>query len=81
MHFFAIKADAKVGAFAETPIPWAEVFAAAKDLSATHTGKLGICVSAVLHVASAVVLGVRVFFTFDARQKTLAVKARLKVKP
>lgn len=77
----AIEADAKAGAFAETPIPWAEVFAAAEELSAAHTGKLGTRASDVLHVASAVVLGSRKFFTFDARQKTLAVRAGLKVKP
>ncbi len=76
-----IEADIKSGAFAETPIPWAEVFAAAEDLSAAHTGKLGIRAFDVLHVAAAIVLGAREFFTFDNRQKTLAVKAGLKVKP
>jgi hypothetical protein len=35
----------------------------------------------VLHVASAAVLGARVFFAFDARQRALAAKAGMNVKP
>jgi hypothetical protein len=35
----------------------------------------------VLHVAAAVALGVKEFYTFDVRQKALATEAGLKVKP
>jgi len=35
----------------------------------------------VLHVAAALALGAKVFYTFDTRQKALATAAGLKVKP
>ena len=77
----AIEADIKVGALVETPVSWAEVYTEAEALSAAHTAKLGIRTSDILHVAAAIALGVREFYTFDARQKALAVKAGMKVKP
>ena len=77
----AIEADIKTGALVSTPVAWAEVFARAETLSAAHTRKLGTRAADVLHVASAAVLGVKHFFTFDARQKALAAKAGMKVKP
>lgn len=76
-----IEANIKTGALVEAPVAWAEVFAEAEALSAGHTGKLGTRASDVLHVAAAAVLGVKDFFTFDARQKALAVKAGMKVRP
>ena len=76
-----IEADTKTGALAETPVSWAEVYAEAEALSAAHTGKTGTRAFDVVHVASAAALGAKAFFTFDARQKALAVKAGLKVKP
>jgi hypothetical protein len=77
----AIEADIKTAALVETPVAWAEVYAEAEVLSAAHTAKLGIRASDVLHVAAAAALGVRDFYTFDARQKALAVKAGMKVTP
>lgn len=77
----ALDADAKTGALAETPLAWAEVFAEAEALSAAHTPKFGIRASDVLHVASAAALGAKTFYTFDVRQKALAAKAGMKVKP
>ena len=77
----AIEADIKTGALVEAPVAWAEVFAEAEALSAAHTEKLGTRASDVLHVASAAVLGAKDFFTFDTRQKALAVKAGMKVRP
>ena len=56
-------------------------YAATEALSAAHTEKLGTRASDVLHVAAAAALGVKEFYTFDARQKALAVKAGMKVKP
>jgi predicted nucleic acid-binding protein len=76
-----IEADIKTGALVETPVAWAEVYAEAEALSASHTGKTGTRSIDVLHVASAAAVGAKSFFTFDARQKTLAVKAGMKVKP
>jgi len=50
-------------------------------LSAAHTETLGTRGFGVLHVAAAVALGIKDFYTFDTRQKALAVKAGMKVKP
>lgn len=76
-----IEADIKTGALVETPVAWAEVYAEAEALSAAHTGKTGTRGMDVLHVASAAALGARVFFTFDTRQRALAAKAGMNVKP
>lgn len=76
-----IEADIKTGALVETPVSWAEVYAEAEALSAAHTGKAGTRTLDVLHVASAAAVGAKNFYTFDARQKALAVKAGMKVKP
>ena len=76
-----IEADTKTGALVETPVAWAEVFAEAEALSAGHTETLGTRAFDVLHVAAAAALGAKAFYTFDARQKALAVKAGMKVKP
>jgi predicted nucleic acid-binding protein len=77
----AIEADIKTAALVETPVAWAEVYAEAEALSAAHTAKLGIRASDVIHVAAASALGVKDFYTFDVRQKALAVKAGMKVAP
>ena len=79
--FAELDADTTVGALVETPVAWAEVFAEAEALSAAHTEKLGTRGFDVLHVAAAAALGAKEFYTFDARQKALAVKAGMKVKP
>lgn len=76
-----IEADIKTGALVETPVAWAKVYAEAEALGAAHTEKLGTRALDVLHVAAAAALGAKNFFTFDTRQKALAVKAGIKVKP
>lgn len=76
-----IEADTQTGVLVETPVSWAEVFARAEGLSAAHSKTLGTRGFDVLHVATAIALGTKNFLTFDARQKALAVKAGLKVKP
>lgn len=76
-----IEADTKTGAIVETPVAWAEVYAEAEALSAAHTEELGTRAFDVLHVAAAAALGAKHFYTFDARQKALAAKAGMKVKP
>ena len=76
-----IEADIKTGALVETPVAWAEVYAEAEALSAAHTGRAGTRALDVLHVAAAAALGAKAFYTFDARQKALAVKAGMKVAP
>jgi predicted nucleic acid-binding protein len=76
-----IEADTKAGVLVETPVSWAEAYTEAEALSAAHSKTLGTRGFDVLHVAAAVALGTKNFLTFDARQKALAVKAGLKVKP
>ena len=76
-----VEADVHAGVLVETPVAWAEVFAEAEALSAAHTEKLGNRGFDVLHVAAAAALGAKEFFTFDARQKALAMKAGMKVRP
>jgi len=77
----AVEADAKTGVLVETPVSWAEAYSEAEALSAAHSKTLGTRGFDVLHVAAAIALGTKNFLTFDARQKSLAVKAGLKVKP
>ena len=76
-----IETDIKTGALVETPVAWAEVYAEAEARSAAHTKKLGTHAVDVLHVAAAAALGVKEFYTFDTRQKALALKAGMKVRP
>ena len=77
----AIESDIQAGALVETPVAWAEVYAQAEALSAGHTRTLGTRAFDVLHVASAAALGVKDFYSFDSRQKALARKAGMTVKP
>lgn len=77
----AMDEDEKAGVLANSPVAWAEVFAQAEGLSAKHTRKLGTRALDVLHVAAASVLGIGEFLTFDARQKALARKTGMTVRP
>ena len=77
----SIEADLQDGFLVETGLAWPAVFAEAETLSAVHTERIGTRGMDILHVASARAIGTRDFFTFDTRQKDLAVKSGLKVKP
>ena len=76
-----IEADLRDGFLVEAGLAWPAVFAEAEALSAAHTERLGTRGMDILHVAAARAIGAQDFWTFDARQKALAVKAGLKVKP
>ena len=58
---------------------WSEVLTEAERLSAGHTERVGTRSLDILHVASAVVLGMSQFLTFDTRQADLASSAGLRV--
>jgi predicted nucleic acid-binding protein len=63
------------------PVDWARVMSSAEQLSARYTMKGGHRGFDVLHVATALELGVREFLTFDTRQSALAKAVALRVKP
>ncbi len=73
--------DLDQGSFLAVPLVWSLVFAEAEALSVRHTGMLGTRSFDILHVAAAVTLGAKAFYTFDVRQTALAKKAGLKVRP
>jgi predicted nucleic acid-binding protein len=53
----------------------------ADDLSPVHSPTIGCRTLDIIHVAAALVLGIKEFVTFDVRQGALAKKAGLTVKP
>ena len=77
----AMDEDERAGVLVNSPVAWAEVFEQAEALSAAHTRKLGTRAMDVLHVAAAAVLGIGEFLTFDTRQKALARKSGMRVRP
>jgi predicted nucleic acid-binding protein len=60
---------------------WARVLARANGLSAAHAEKTKARSLDIMHVACAMEIGLRVFWTFDARQKRLAEEAGMLVNP
>lgn len=60
------------GAVVVVPVDWADVASIAERLSAQHTWTEGYRGFDVLHVATALHLGVREFLTFDSKQRKLA---------
>jgi predicted nucleic acid-binding protein len=61
------------------PVDWGDVHYIAERLSKTYTKKEGFRFEDILHVATALHLGVKEFLTFDAKQKKLAQQEGLKV--
>ena len=70
-----------MGAVVIVPVDWPDVYRLAERLSVRNTGANGHRGFDVLHVATALHLGVREFLTFDTNQRKLAVAEKLKVKP
>jgi predicted nucleic acid-binding protein len=67
-----LKADLVSGDVITIPAPWAQVHLAAERLSELYTVASGHRSMDILHVATAIELGVKKFLTFDANQKKLA---------
>lgn len=61
------------------PVDWGDVHYIADRLSKTYTKKEGFRFADILHVATALHLGVKEFLTFDIKQKKLAQQEGLKV--
>ena len=77
--FAALDDDFELGRYAPADLLWRAVLKRAADLSRLHTPKLGTRSLDVLHVASALELGMKRFVTFDERQGQLAGVVGLKV--
>lgn len=75
----ALDDDFEQGRYAPADLLWRAVLKRAADLSREFTPKLGTRSLDVLHVASALELGLKRFVTFDTRQRQLALAAGLKV--
>jgi len=75
------QAHLAAGTYTETPIPATELHAKARELSDRYTPTLATRSLDLLHVAAATLLGAKVFYSFDERQRKAAAGEGLKVKP
>lgn len=75
------QAQIDAGVFSLTEIPTAALHAKARELSDRHTPKLATRSLDLLHVAAALLLGARDFYSFDERQRKAASAEGLRVKP
>lgn len=71
--------DVADGRYAQADVLWRATLRRASEISRAHTATVGCRSLDVLHVATAVELGLRTFVTFDRRQQQLARVAGLKV--
>jgi predicted nucleic acid-binding protein len=76
-----VEADIASGFLVLTSITSAELHEKARQLSDRYTPELGTRSLDLLHVAAALNLKAKVFFSFDERQRQTAAREGLKVKP
>ena len=76
-----VEADIASGFLILTPVAADELHHKARQLSDRYTPTLGTRSLDLLHVAAALVLQAKVFFSFDDRQRKAAASEGLKVKP
>ena len=76
-----VEADIASGFLVLTPVASDELHNKARQLSDRYTPTLGTRSLDLLHVAAALVLEAKVFFSFDDRQRKAAASEGLKVKP
>lgn len=76
-----VETDIATGFLVPTPVASEELHAKARQLSDRHTPTLGTRSLDLLHVAAALVLEAKEFFSFDDRQRKAAASEGLKVKP
>lgn len=67
-----LQQDLSLGIFKVCPVDWPDVHQIAERLSAQHTTNGGHRMADILHVATAIHLGMAGFLTFDDRQRALA---------
>jgi predicted nucleic acid-binding protein len=76
-----VERDLRTGRLVPQPVNWSRVYRAAAQWAALHCPTIGCRSLDVLHVTLAKKLNAKEFFTFDARQKSLALALGLTVKP
>jgi predicted nucleic acid-binding protein len=74
-----LQQDVSAGVFQLNPVDWAAVHQQAEVLSSLYTPAAGHRLVDILHVATALHLGVGQFLTFDANQRALAESVGLDV--
>lgn len=67
-----LQIDLNAGFLTTIPVDWSAVHQRAEALSSAHTLAAGHRLADILHVATAIHLGVMEFLTFDGNQKKLA---------
>ena len=77
------RSDARIaaGEFIEHPLSLRQTMNEAERIGALHTMTLGVRGMDLLNVAAAVVIGAKIFLTFDLRQRTVAQACGLIVGP
>jgi predicted nucleic acid-binding protein len=76
-----LQADLDTGALGVVAADWQDVHRLAETMSKRRTIAGGHRSVDILHVATALHLGARIFLTFDTNQRKLAAAEKLKVKP
>ena len=76
-----LQSDLDTGVVVIAPADWSDVHHIAERLSANHTRTRGQRAFDLLHIATALHLDARDFLSFDDRQRELAKREGLKVKP
>ena len=76
-----VERDLRGGRLVPQTVNWIPAFRAAAQWAALHSPRVGCRSLDVLHVTLAKKLNAREFFTFDERQKSLALALGLAVKP
>jgi predicted nucleic acid-binding protein len=76
-----VETDIAGGFLVPTPVASGPLHDKARQLSDRHTPALGTRSLDLLHVAAALVLESKIFFSFDDRQRKAAASEGLKVKP
>ena len=76
-----VEADIAGGFLVPTPVASGQLHDKARQLSDRYTPTLGTRSLDLLHVATALLLNAKIFFSFDDRQRKAAASEGLKVKP
>jgi predicted nucleic acid-binding protein len=79
--FYRLDGDLSAGLLFRPTFDWSVVWTKADNLSDAHARHVSCRTLDTLHVALATVLGFREFASFDIRQRQLAVRAGLHVRP